>query len=221
MTHERTRVFATVITALATASGGAFAYTIVTRDGHVIEAQARPEIRGLQAIMRLAPTGQLAVISEGKIDWQRTDAHNPNMAPIAIPAATMMTDSNAPKGTGKPIELKLYGGPTARVEPGTVVVPSQQQPKPNSGEAIINLQKEYAQVVAARDTEAAAKSMMEQELAQLRSRDVGYASETSSSQQRIRELTEKIASSSSRIGTLENRINDIRSEVVQLGGVVD
>lgn len=223
MTFNRTRFSATLIAVLATASGAALAYTVVTRDGHTIEAQARPEVRGPQAFMRLSPGGQLAVIAEGKIDWQRTDAVNPAnrlTAPIAIPASTMMTDGGAPRGDGKRIELKLYGSPSARVEAGTTAV-GQAQPGTNAGEAIINLQKEYAQVTAARDVEAAAKAMMEQELAQLQSRVVGYASETSANEQRIRELVQRIASAGARVGVLETRLGDIRSEVIQLGGVID
>src|SRR4029453_1523814 len=120
---------------------------------------SRPEVRGLQAFMRLSPSGELAVIADGKIDWSRTDAINPNTTPIAIPASTMMTESAAPKTPGKPIELKLYGGPAAKVEPAAPSAPvaQQGQAKANSGEAIIKLQKEYAQVTAARDTERGAK----------------------------------------------------------------
>ena len=225
MTFERTRVIATVVAVLTTMSGAALAYTVVTRDGHTIVAEARPEVRGLQAFMRLTPGGQLAVISEGKIDWQRTDAVNPAnpvAAPIVIPASTMMTDKSAPKVGGKPIELKLYGGQSARVEAETAAVAqAQPQPKTNAGEAIINLQKEYAQVAAARDIEAAARTMMEQELAQLQSREVGYASETSANEQRIRELVERIASAGAHVGQLETRLGDIRAEVIQLGGAID
>ena len=220
MTITRKRTLVALTTVLAMASGATMAYTVITRDGHTIHAQARPEVRGPQAFMRLSPGGELAVIADGKIDWQRTDALNPVTGPIAIPASTMMTGGPAPKGTGKPIEMKLYGGPAARAE--AVTPPAgQPQPKTNAAEAIINLQKEYAQVTTARDTEAAAKTMMEQELAQLQSREVGYASETSANEQRIRELIERISSSGSRINMLDSRLGDIRAEVIQLGGSID
>lgn len=222
MIRRSARMIAALTLPFVLTSGAAMAYTVITRDGHRIEAQARPEVRGPQAFMRLAPGGQLAVIADGKIDWQRTDAVNPTTGPIAVPATAIMTEAPDSHRSTKPIELKLYGGPAARTvaETPNPAAP-KPQPKGNAGEAIINLQKEYAQVAAARDTEAAAKKMMEDELARLQARPVGYASETSSNEQRIRELTERIASSGSRIGMLESRLGDIRSEVIQLGGTID
>jgi hypothetical protein len=179
--------------------------------------------------MRLKPHGQLAVIQEDQIDWAGTESANPVASPIAVPSSTRMTEIPArPSG---PIEMKLVGTPASKDAAAGATAPRQgsgvagegsaEQKRINAQEAVIKLQKEYVQVAAARDQETAKKKGWEEELAQLQAREVGYASETSSAQQRIRELQRLIAESTSRIGQFETRLGDIRSEVVQLGGTID
>ena len=220
------------VAAALSASSGVLAYTVVTRDGHRIDVRAKPEIRGLQAYMRLLLGGQLAVIQEDQIDWPRTQAANPAATPISVPSSTKM--AQVPAGASKPIEFKLVGSPASKEPAGSETsaqAPQQakgavgeqpsEQKRINAQEAVIKLQKEYAQVASVREHEAANKKTWEDELAQLQTKEVGYASETSSTQQRIRELQQLVSDAGSRIGQLETRLNDIRSEVVQLGGSID
>jgi len=205
-----------VAAALVSAGGGLNAYTVVTRDGHVIQAQARPEIRGLQAYMRLAPRGQLAVIQEEMIDWGRTDSANPAPQTIAVPA-----DAKTAKGAPHPVEVRITGAPPAKVEaaPGTPGAP--QTPPANAAEAIVKLQKEFALVSSTRDAAVARKKALEAELAPLESREVGYVGEDNSNVKRMNELRQQISEASAEISKYEGRLGDIRSEVVQLGGSID
>ncbi|HEY3177017.1 MAG TPA: hypothetical protein VGK94_14780 [Candidatus Polarisedimenticolia bacterium] len=219
-------VIAALAWAVLSAAGTVLAYTVVTRDGHRIAVQSKPEIRGLQAFMRLAPHGQLAVMQEDLIDWAGTESANPIPSRIAVPSSTIMTV--VPAGPARTIEFNLKGnsaskgtGGESTERPAAPGEGSAEQKKVNAQEAIIKLQKEYAQVASARDQEAASKKSWEEELAQLRAKEVGYASETNSTQQRIRELQQMIDAANSRIGQLDTRLGDIRSEAVQLGGTID
>ncbi|HZI92619.1 MAG TPA: hypothetical protein VFE84_00120 [Patescibacteria group bacterium] len=229
---------ALVTTAALSGGTNANAYTVVTRDGHIIQTQARPEIRGLQALMRLTPHGQLAVIQEEMIDWARTDAINPiSPAPAAISLPDdVKTTQRAPESApARPIRMKILGNSPSKSTSETPTTPAEtqnaqqtattegsaDQKKINAQEAIIKLQKEYAQVNGLRASAAEKKQVLEAELADLQSKQVGYASEDSSSAKRIRELQQEISAASEEIGRCESRLNDIRAEAVQLGGSID
>jgi hypothetical protein len=82
----------------AVAAGDATPYTVITLDGHRFLAVSKPEVRGLEAYVRLLPRGQLAVIKEELIDWKRTEAINRKSETIAVPAdATLVDGSGSPR----------------------------------------------------------------------------------------------------------------------------
>ena len=198
------------------------AYTVITRDGHLIQAVARPEIRGLQAYMRLAPHGQLAVIQEELIDWSRTDASNPAPQTIAIPADAKMA------GKGAPIEIKIKGNPAAKDTTAPEQTKQAQGEKgkpatlsPEAQESLVKLQKEFALVAGARDGAAERKKALEAELAGLESKETGYASEDSAAARRLNELRQQIGQAGEEIARFEMRLADIRAEAIQLGGTID
>ena len=228
-------VIAMVTTAALSGGTGANAYTVVTRDGHIIQTQARPEIRGLQALMRLASHGQLAVIQEEMIDWGRTDATNPVNPPspaISLPADVKTTQADDHSAPARPIKMTILGNSPSKTEPEAPAADqnaqqaaptegSADQKRINAQEALIKLQKEYAQVSSVRNSAAERKKTLEAELAEIQSKQVGYASEETAAAKRIRELQQEISSASDEIGRCESRLNDIRAEAVQLGGSID
>lgn len=219
-----TAITLAAVTALASASG-ALAYTVITRSGQRIEAQQKPEVRGLQAYLRLAPSGQLAVIQEEQIDWERTAALNPAPRAIAIPAKTRMVERKPEAGA--PIEKKITGTPGSRdTATGGEKTPPATPGRPDAKlahaqEAIVKLQKEYAEVSAVREQEQQKRAVLEAELNSLKSRQVGPAGERGAAQERIRALEEQIAATDTLVGKLDSRLGDIRSQVVQLGGAID
>ena len=231
--HATTMLAAALVAAaLLAGSDGPRAYTVVTRDGHIIQTKARPEIRGLEAFMRLAPQGLLAVIQEERIDWALTDAANPEPRYITVPADSKLTEGASPKTPSRPIEMKIVGNPPSKEQPAAPIAGqtdpqkapgegSQDQKTINAKEALIKLQKEFASVAAARDTADTQKKSLESELSELQSRESGYASDENSGARRIRELQQQISDLNDQINKCETRLNDIRNEAVQLGGSID
>jgi len=213
-----TRTLAATVIAVGVAAGasGPSAYTVITRDGHRIEAQAKPEIQGLQALMRLAPHGQLAVIQEERIDWARTEAANPPSV-IAISSDTKIVEQTPSSPAPRPQELKLIGAPRKQETTGAPVVPT---PEAASQEAVAALQTEHEQVTASRDQEAEKKKALESELVELKTRQVAHAGDDLSTEVRIRELEGFISESADKINKFEARLNEIRAELAKLGGSV-
>ena len=215
-------------TVAAMCAGAAHAYTIITRDGHRIEAQSAPEIRGLQAYMRLAPRGQLAVIQEEKIDWARTQAANGKPALIAVPADAQRAEGSSEKPAATvPIEKKIVGKPPAAgepAEPAAVAGPPAQAPgAPAPGseqaqEAIAKLRAEHARLQSVRDETIEERKLHAAELEALQSRQAGYAGTDNNAERRVQELKDRIAEANAQIGKLESRMTAIEMEVVQLGG---
>ena len=192
-------------TVAAMCAGAAHAYTIITRDGHRIEAQSAPEIRGLQAYMRLAPRGQLAVIQEEKIDWARTQAANGKPALIAVPA-------DAQRAEGSSEKPAAVAGPPAQA-PGAPAPGSEQ-----AQEAIAKLRAEQARLQSVRDETIEERKLHAAELEALQSRQAGYAGTDNNAERRVQELKDRIAEANAQIGKLESRMTTIEMEVVQLGG---
>ncbi len=198
------------------------AYSVITRDGHRIEAVAKPEVKGLQALMRLAPRGNLAVIQEEQIDWVRTEAANPRPGVIAVPSgATLVEGAPNPDHT---IELKILGGPAGRQAAGSE--PEKQMPEPNqpadihTQDAILALQREYGKIAVLRDQALEQRKLHEVEVATLRESQVSPASEDGPATRRMQELQRLIDELSNRVSKLETRLDDIRSEVVRHGGTI-
>ena len=219
--------FSAVGTVAAMCIGAAHAYTIITRDGHRIEAQSAPEVRGLQAYMRLAPRGQLAVILEEKIDWTRTQAANGKPALVAVPANAQRAEapSEKPVVTG-PIEKTIVGKPatpSGSAEPPAVAGKPPQAPgalvpgSEQAQEAIMKLREEQTRLTIAREKAFQERKLHEAELQALESREAGYAGTDNNVDRRIQELKERIAEANAEIGKLDSRIAAISLELVQLG----
>ncbi len=217
------------------ATGHLLAYTVITRDGHRIDSRSKPEIRGIQAYMRIEPTGQLVVIHEERIDWVRTEAANQTRPRAIVPQkkkADQEIQAALPSG---PIEHQIRGGAPevspgleATTEPETKSVEAAPQgaprvtkpsaPDSRSQEAIVLLQSEHAKVRALYEKALVRKEALEHELAELQNRQVGNAATDKSDQRTIRELQDSIENLRTRIGKYETRMNDIRGEVIQHGG---
>lgn len=214
---------ATVLCA-AISAGSLGAYTVITRDGHRIVTKERPEIRGQQVFMRLEPEGQLAVIGEELIDWERTEVANPKPAPIAVPADSDLVgrpDSTQP-APERSLQLKITGKPA----PKAPDAPKKAEPSKEPGdvyaqEALIQLKKEYAQLTLAHDRAEERRKLLDAELEGLRSRHVGYAGDDQETVKRMRELQDLIDGERRIISRSEGRLSDIRAEAVQLGGSID
>ncbi|HKY32698.1 MAG TPA: hypothetical protein VJV23_09200 [Candidatus Polarisedimenticolia bacterium] len=212
------------------AAGAAQAYTVVTRDGHRIVATAKPEVKGSQVLVRLAPGGRLAVIPQDKVDWERTQAANPRPAPagMVVPADAMMAGEGTGSSPRPPIEKRIVGErarrrPGAGQDPpaaaGAPAAPGQQAIA--SQEALINLQKEYVQVTAARAEAAAHKDFLDRQLAALQSQHAAHAGDDSDEARRLLDLQDQVRRAAELLSKLDNRLADIRAEAVQHGGSID
>ena len=226
-----TRMFAAISAVLLMVSGNLFAYTVVTRDGHRIETQSKPEIRGIQAFMRLKPHGQLVVIHEERIDWARTEAVNKPHQRVIVPSRTKVAQEVLPASHVQPIEHEILGGareqtPAPATTPDVKTAHETEStpevvPTSRSSEALLLLNREYAKIRGLHERAFMRKQGLEDELAGLQSRQVGYASADQSERKLIRALQDKIEHIRSRIGKYETRMNDIRGEAVQHGGAIE
>ena len=202
------------------------AYSVITRDGHRIEVAAKPEVKGLQAFMRLVPRGSLAVIQEEQIDWARTEAANPRPGLIAVPSGSTLVEG-AP-GSEMPIQIKIHGGQTGHqaaagdaekqsLDPNQPAAPSQPTDI-HAQDAIMALQREYGKISVQRDQAQEERKMYEAELAKLRESQVTPAAVDSPASRHMQELQRQIDELSNRMNKLDTRLDDIRSEVIQHGG---
>jgi len=197
------------------------AYTIITRDGHRIEAEAKPEIKGLQAFLRLPPHGKLAMIQEEKIDWALTEAANPARPVLAVPADAKLAEKPKPAPAGPPIEVRIVGGASTSQEEPPKAEEKSEAKKIRDQEGLINLQREYARLQGLRDQAAEQKQLVVSELEELRSQQAGYAGDDNSQARRIRELEDRLGGLNQTIDKYETRMNDIRAEAIDLGGSID
>jgi len=211
---------AALIGALACVEAPA-AYTIITRDGHRIEAEAKPEIKGLQAFLRLPPHSRLAVIQEEKIDWALTTAANPPRPVLAVPADAKLAETPAPAPAGPPIEVRIVGGTKAPHEVAPEADENSEAKKIRDQEGLINLQREYAKLKGLRDQADEQKKLVVSELDDLRSRQSDYAGDDNAQARRIRELEDTLGGLNQTIEKYQNRMSDIRAEAIDLGGSID
>jgi hypothetical protein len=213
--------------ALLACAGTAGAYTLITRDGHRIESTQKPEVKGTQVFVRLAPANRLAVVQESQIDWDRTQAANPAPQRLVVPADAQMVE-------GRPavsIEKKIVGEGLRRAgEPEAAPPPSPGQaiagappasPSVYDQEALIGLRKQHAEVSALLVTTRAQLDAHEKELAGLQSRPSAFVSDDNPVALRVRELQDQIAAERQKIGMLETRLGDLRTQAVKHGGTID
>ena len=216
--------------ALLLGAGSASAYTLVTRDGHVIVSSLKPEVTGTQVFLRIAPNNRLAVVQESQIDWDRTQAANPAPQRLVVPADTQMTQGETPAGS---IQKKIVGDGAKRPEPATPageppaqgVAKAPGAPLDAKGvrdqEALISLRKQHAEVVALLVTTRAELDAHEKELADLQARSSAFASEDNPVARRVRELEDLIASERQKVMSLQSRQADLRSQAADHGGTLD
>lgn len=209
------------------------AYTVVTRDGHRIVTISEPEIRGIHAFMRLEPHGQLVVIQEVRIDWEKTRAVNPPESAIVVPADTELVEERGPAGPGETIHHTIKGtrGSVApeREDKGETATPERPRAKstpvdpddPYSAEALAGLSREHARISSLRNEAKESLRVMETELNELRNRMVREASSDGSDERRAQELQLLIDGIRRRIGKYDARIDDIKAEAIRHGGNVD
>ena len=237
MRHESARTRRTWAFALAAAllpgASAAHAYTLVTKDGHVIESTQKPDVKGAQVFLRLPPHGRLAVVQESQIDWQRTQAANPAPQRLVVPTNAQMVRKERPADGN--IEKKIVGdgthraGPVSKEEPGApgqagkpaVAQAPQSQQSVHDQEALVSLRKQHVEVTTLLTNVRAQLESHEKELAELQSRQSAFVSDDNPAQTRIRELQDEISSERARVSQLENRLADIRAEAVQHGGSID
>ena len=226
--------------ALLPGASAAHAYTLVTRDGHVIESTQKPEVKGAQVFLRLPPHGRLAVVQESQIDWQRTQAANPAPQRQIVPGGSQMVRHDRPAEGN--IEKRIVGDGTRRAgaasrdaasapgqapaAPGQAAPPAaaqvpQSQQSVHDQEALVALRKQHVEVKTLLTNVRAQMESHEKELAELQSRQSAFVSDDNPVQTRIRELQDEISAERARISQLENRLADIRAEAIQHGGVID
>jgi hypothetical protein len=219
--------------ALLLCDGTARAYTLVTRDGHRIESTQKPDVKGTQVFVRLAPNNRLAVVQESQIDWERTNAANPAPQRLVVPADAQMVEGPP---SAHPIEKRIVGdgqrkpeaGPAAPAPdpgtPGQAVAKAPPAPGPKSvhdQEAILALRKQHAEVAALLATTRAQLDAHEKELSGLQSRPSAFVADDNPVSRRVRELQDQIAAERQKIGMLETRLGDLRSQAVEHGGTID
>ncbi|MGH9868855.1 MAG: hypothetical protein ACREAA_11910 [Candidatus Polarisedimenticolia bacterium] len=210
--------------ALLLTTPGAGAYTLITRDGHRIESTQKPEVKGTQVLVRLAPHGRLAMVQESLIDWARTQAANPAPRRMTVPSDAKLVE-------GGPVIKKTIvgdGGERPAEQPGEApkeakdaASTERKQPSPHDEEAILALRKEHSDVKAQLETARARKDALEKELAGLKSRQAEFASDATEGQRRIRELEGILPIEREAVSSLEKRLDEIRSEIVEKGGKVN
>jgi len=212
---------AAVLLGALLAAKGADAYTIFTRDGHRIEAEAKPEIKGLQAFLRLPPHGRLAMIQEEQIDWARTEAANHQRPLLVVPADAKLVEEKKATPQPAPIEVRIVGGAKAADETEKEPATNPDAKKIHDQEGLINLQREYAKLQGLRGPLVDEKTAVEKELDGLKAKQTGYAGEDNADARRIRELEDRLRTLNSTIEKYENRMTDIRGEAIALGGSID
>jgi len=216
--------------ALLLCAGSARAYTLVTRDGHVIESLQKPEVKGTQVFLRIAPNNRLAVVQESQIDWDRTQAANPAPQRLVVPADAQMTRGETPAGS---IQKKIVGegakhpepAPPAGEPPAQGIAKAPAAPvdakSVRDQEALISLRKQHAEVVALLVTTRAQLDAHETELAELQARPSAFVSEDNPVARRVRELQDQIAAERQKIMSLESRQADLRNQAADHGGTLD
>lgn len=218
------------VAALLLCTGTARAYTLVTRDGHRIESTQKPEVKGSQVFLRIGPNNRLAVVQESQIDWSRTQAANPAPQRLVVPAdARMAGGKAAPAGT---LQKKITGDQGKKAEPASpdagtgepgqavAKAPASQQ-SVHDQEALIQLRKQHAEVTALLENTKAQLDAHEKELSELEARPSAFVSDDNPVARRVRELQDEIAAERQKIGMLESRLGDLRSQAVEHGGTID
>lgn len=216
--------------ALLLCAGTARAYTLVTRDGHRIESTQKPEVKGTQVFLRLAPNNRLAVVQESQIDWDRTQAANPAPQRLVVPADAQMVEGGKP--SAHPVEKKIVGDGLRKPEPATPAPATPGQavakapPSPGSlsvrdQEALLSLRKQHAEVTALLATTRAQLDAHEKELSELQSRPSAFVADDNPVARRVRELQDEIAAERQKIGMLETRLGDLRGQAASHGGTID
>ncbi len=209
------------------------AYNVITRDGHRIVTTTQPEIRGIHVYMRLEPHGQLVVIQEDRIDWEKTRAVNPSETAIVVPADTELVEERGTEEAGAPIRHTIKGSrrPGTPEQEAAVATASPTSPRagsapadpndPYSAEALANLSREHAKLTSLRDEAQESLRVMENELEELRGRIVREAGSDGSDERRAQELQLLIDGIRRRVGKYDSRIDDIKAEAIRHGGTVD
>ncbi len=90
-------------------------WVLITKDGHRIDALARPERRDGRALIRLSPRGQLTSVPEASIDWDASERYNaPRPAAPPAPAEEEVLEEQVvvpPEAAGEvePVEMTIIG----------------------------------------------------------------------------------------------------------------
>jgi hypothetical protein len=210
------------------------AYTVITRDGHRIVTTTEPEIRGIHAFMRLEPHGQLVVIQEVLIDWEKTQAVNPSDNAIVVPADTELVEVKGPEGATAPIRHTIKGSRNPSVPQGKgTATPAGENASPraesspadlndpHSTDALAGLRREHLKLSSLRDEATESLRVVETELQDLRGRMVRQAGTDGSDERRAQELQLLIDGIRRRIGKYEARIDDIKAEAISHGSTID
>ncbi len=213
----------------------AFAYTVLTLDGHRIEALERPEVIGLQARLRLVPHGLLVVIHEERIDWKATEelnaASEPQRQILAVPADTVITGGESPAAPAAPappqqqapIEHKITGSAPVRT-PAATAPPDAAPPSvtPEALEELARLAEEQSRIMAILEQAMAQKTAIEEEAARIKNRPEAPASLSSEDIARLRELEkialqtlESVRAAQERLQQIKVRLDQIKSAAPQ------
>jgi hypothetical protein len=196
------------------------AYTVYTRDGSVVLALARPEIRGLEAYVRLAPRGTLAVIQEELIDWQRTEAANGEAAPLPVPASgTVVQAPGQAEENEPPITKTIVGEPAPAADPA--LAESGKTTEAMEPADAASLKQAYARTAAQRDQALSRRLALQTELGDLITKGAAPAGGDDPAASRVNTLRKEIDDLDGRIRVLEERLEGLRDEAARRSVKVD
>ncbi len=202
-----------------------------------------PAREGGRVKIRLSPHGQLTVFSDSAIDWEATKRFNaPPPAPTpAAPSRSSAVDgglsitTKAHARLGGPVEISIIGSkgsvsgattgeggdaatgttPPATLDPAQTAVQLAQL-----GRQMAIMKNTYNQTVMQR-------TGLETRLAELQQRVAkeppasGLQSYETPSRKALALVQSQLAAAREQISALERRMNDIRFQAVQLGGILD
>ena len=232
MRIDRTRGFRIAALLALLPAAPALAYTVLTLDGHRIEAVDKPEVIGLQARLRLMSNGLLVVIQEERIDWKRTAEINAGdeslRRPLVVPADTTLAEGQSAQAAppAPPIEIKIQGGAVAQAPtpppaqtPGAVPGQAPMPPGTLAPEALeepARLAEEQTQIASILEQAEAQKKSIDEEISRIKNRPEAPATLSSEDIQRLRELEKRSEQTRETIRAAQERLQQIKERVNQL-----
>lgn len=220
-------------------------YVLITTDGYRLDAMAPPERTGDTVKIRLAPHGQLTILSAGRVDWPATERFNAprpepvrKREPVSTAEGAHSLASSAGREPGEPIEMTIIGerssvraaptpeaGGTAAEAPG--VAPAVPADPAKVAAEMAGLRRQMAALKGDYEESVRTRTELETRQAELRQKVAneppasGIQDYQSPSRKALAQVEARLTGLSERISTLERRMNDLRFRAVELGEVLD